>query len=173
MKTLTRTLIVLAIVACAMTPFTANAQQKGDQASGLKLALGRNVGIGAKYRYSFTDRIRMDDSFTYYLPKTEGSGMTKTKISYWEIGVNAHYLFPLIEGLDVYPLAGLAVLNVSTRADLGELGKFSESASSFGVNFGGGADYFLSEKMFLNAEAGYMTCGGGMFVVSAGVGFMF
>ncbi len=174
--------VAVAAIAMVMAVATAGAQttgttptmlKKGDQAGRLKLALGRSFGVGAVYQYNFTDRIRMDDSFTWFLPKTEGGGLTKTTVSSFELSVNGHYLFAVREGINVYPLAGLGYVNVTAKSDLGELGKFSASSYSFGVNLGGGADYFLSEKMILTAEAKYMTCAGGMFVVSAGVGFLF
>ncbi len=175
--------VAVVAIAMVMAAATAGAQttgttptmlEKGDQVAGVKLAFGEgNLGVGAKYQYSFTDRIRVDGSFTYFLPKTEGSGITKSTVSFFEISANGHYLFPVHEGINVYALAGLGYVNVTAKADMGELGDYSAGSSDFGANLGGGVDYFLSEKMILNAEAKYMTCAGGMFVVSAGVGFMF
>ena len=168
----------IAVIAIATISFSANAQEKGDMAAGAKFVYGSVdgygiTGFGAKFQYNVMDPLRLDASFTYFLPKKVGlSGLAETKTSWWDASVNAHWLFRLGQKVNVYPLAGLGILGVSSKAEV--LGiSANNSASNFGFNIGGGIDFFLSESMFLNAEAKYMMAEGNMLMLSAGIGFAF
>ena len=128
--------------------------QKNTTAVGLTASYGTEIksfGIGAKAQYSFTDAIRAEASFDYFLEK-DGLKM-------WDINLNAHYLFSIGEKLKVYPLAGLSFTHWTV--DLGPLKEFSELAgvsasdSKFGFNLGGGIQYDLTSNLFVNAEAKY------------------
>lgn len=96
-------LLLVAAVLC----FSAASAQKGQMAAGVNLDLGfgypgsySNIGIGAKFQYSFTDHIRIEPAFTYYLKKD--------LISMWDLMANVHYVFPMAnDKLNLYPLAGL------------------------------------------------------------------
>ena len=64
--------------------------QKGETAVGINLMYGTeisNLGIGAKAQYNFTDAIRGEASFNYFLEKDA--------MKMWDININAHYLFPV------------------------------------------------------------------------------
>jgi outer membrane protein X len=175
----------VAIVAIAVLTMNvaALAQEKGDMAVGANLAMGTgngitNFGLGAKFQYNVLDPLRLDGSFTYFLPKTEGAGFAEAKTSMWDFSVNAHWLLPLGGSLTVYPLAGLGILGVSSsvEADLGGFGSYdaSASASEFGFNLGGGIDFKLTEKLILNAEVKYKICGTwSRLLISAGLAYKF
>lgn len=71
----------------ALLSVGAFAQVKGDKSVGLNLSYGTeisNLGIGVKGQYNFTDAIRGEASFDYFLKK-DGLKM-------WDININAHYL---------------------------------------------------------------------------------
>jgi outer membrane protein X len=166
----------VAVLAIALTTIsiTANAQTKGDMSAGAKFALGTgdgwsNMGFGANFRYNVTDPLRLEASFTYFLKKNF--------ITQWDASVNAHWLFRVGEKVNVYPLAGIGILNTGVNLDLGldefGLGDMSTSVSDFAVNLGGGVDFFLTESVYINAELKYMIAAGGRLFLSAGVGFMF
>ncbi len=150
-------ILVAALVACSV-----GAQEKGDMAAGLNLSYGlhsnyKNFGIGAKFQYNITDAIRIEPSASYFLKKDY--------VSMWDINANVHYLFHVGDGFVIYPLAGLTLLGV--KADIGDaLGEWEETAeeygvetdaseSKFGVNLGGGAQYWLTENFALNLEIKY------------------
>lgn len=110
MKKLFLTLAVALICVCAQ------AQVKGDVGVGLNLSYGTeisNIGIGVKGQYNFTDAIRGEVSFDYFLKK-DGNKM-------WDVNVNAHYLFSVAEKFKVYPLVGLTYANCSWDYDLSDL----------------------------------------------------
>jgi Opacity protein and related surface antigens len=139
------------------------AQGKGETAAGGQIVIGSgdsytNYGIGVKYQYNVVDRVRLEPSFTYFLKKDYAS--------MWDLTANVHYLFPIQEQITVYPLAGLGILGVNPE--------FGDSDSEFGFNLGGGVDYGLTDKLFLNAELKYkMYDNWDRLNISVGVGYKF
>ncbi len=130
----------------------ASGQSKGDMAIGGGLAYGTsdgfsNFGIGAKFQYNFSDKLRVEPSFTYFLKKDY--------ITMWDLSANLHYLFPVSDQFSVYPLAGLAFVGIKATVDMGEYGSASASESELGFNLGGGAQYWISETLALNLDIKY------------------
>ena len=123
--------------------------QKGDIAIGGNVSYGteiENVGFGAKGQYNFTDAIRGEVSFDYFLKKNY--------VSMWDINFNAHYLFPITEKIKVYPLAGFTFTNWSVSYSEAFI-SISGTESRFGANLGGGFQYDVSDNFILNAEVKY------------------
>lgn len=161
--------------------------QTGEKAVGLNVSYGteiKNIGIGVKGQYNFTDAIRAEASFDYFLKK-DG-------LSMWDMNLNAHYLIALGDKLKVYPLAGLSFTNWKSDIkwevddDFGDdyfdddyfddddddLGSWSES--KFGLNVGGGLQYDLTDKLIFNAEAKYQFISDfDQFVFSVGLAYKF
>ena len=122
--------------------------QKGIQAAGVHLSYGTEIesfGIGLKYQYNITDNIRLEPSMNYFF---ENNG-----IDQFDINANAHYLFPMASNVRVYPLAGLTFARWSFPQLIG--GKFSNDATRLGINFGGGAEMDITDKLMLNFELKY------------------
>ncbi len=143
---------------CAFT--TASFAQQGDQSVGVRLNYGNdtNMGIGVNYRYTFTDNWRVEPAFDYYF---ENDG-----VSFWSLGANAHYLFPLANQVSIYPLAGLGYTHAKPKGIDGE-GKIS-------INMGCGVDYRFASNITFNAEAKYMIIDNyNQLVISAGLAFSF
>jgi outer membrane protein X len=173
--------MAIVVIALTLTVVTANAQQKGDMAAGANFVLGTgddvtNFGIGAKFQYNVLDPLRLEGSFSYFLPKEYAAGMMK--LNMWDISVNAHWLFSIGDKFSLYPLAGLGIFGTKAKVemDLGELGNYDTSASdtSFGANIGGGVDFRVTESLILNLEAKYRIGGDwSRLLASAGVAFLF
>jgi outer membrane protein X len=122
--------------------------QKGIQAAGVHLSYGTEIesfGIGIKYQYNITDNIRLEPSMNYFF---ENNG-----IDQFDINANAHYLFPMASNVRIYPLAGLTFARWSFPQLIG--GKFSNDATRLGINFGGGAEMDITDKLMLNFELKY------------------
>jgi outer membrane protein X len=176
-----------AVFAAAMFTMSmvVGAQEKGDMAAGGNLVVGMgneltNFGIGAKFQYNVMKPLRLEGSFTYFLPKTWGvAGLAESKLSMWDLSVNAHWLFPVADKIAVYPLAGLGILGSksSVEVEVGGLEGFdipSTSTSEVGFNLGGGIDYGLTDKLILNAELKYKIGGNwSRLLISAGVAYKF
>ena len=182
MKSIFRKVAVAAIAVVTMS-VAAHAQEKGSMAAGGNLVLGSgdditNIGIGAKFQYNVTDPLRLEGSFTYFLPKKQGvSGLAESSVSMWDLSVNGHWLFPVADKVKVYPLAGLGILGTSASAevDLGEWGNLgSASTSEVAFNLGGGIDYELADNLVLNAELKYkLGSTWDRLLLSAGIAFRF
>jgi outer membrane protein X len=165
------TIVAIAVLTMNVATY---AQEKGDMAAGANFVLGfgdnfNNYGIGAKFQYNVMNPLRLEASFTYFLKKNY--------ITMWDLGVNAHWLFALGDKINVYPLAGVGLLNYGYDLDLG-LGAYgiddSASATDFAFNFGGGIDFKLSEKLILNAELKYKLSGEwDRLLISAGLAYRF
>jgi outer membrane protein X len=97
----------------------------------------------------------------------------------WDLSVNGHWLFPVVDKITVYPLAGLGILGATASIpdiDLGEWGSLGGSVSTSDVafNFGGGIDYKLTEQLILNAELKYkISDAWNRLLISAGLAYKF
>ena len=135
------------VVVMALSTVFLFAQEKGDMGVGVNLSYGTksgfsNFGIGAKFQYNIIDNLRIEPSATYFLKKDN--------VSMYDINANVHYLFGISDSFRLYPLAGVCLLGTSV-----DWGGESASASDFGFNLGGGAEYMLTETFSLNFEIKY------------------
>lgn len=145
----------------ALVSVSASAQ-KGQTAVGANMSYGTeisNIGFGVKGQYGITDAIRVEAGFDYFLKKDA--------CTFWNINLNAHYLFPLSDKLKVYPLVGLTYAHTSVdfgSYDLPSWDEYSDeygadggssSDSKIGVNLGAGLQYDLSDKWAVNVEVKY------------------
>mgnify|MGYP003300607227 CR=1 FL=1 len=149
---------------------SANAQTDSKMAAGINLNLGlgdsyTNYGIGAKYQYAFTDHWRGEADFNYFFKKDH--------TSFWDIDLNAQYLFHLGNGgVNLYPLAGLGFYNNKFDGWGG-----SVSDNSLGVNYGVGVEFPLCDSFKLNAEfkgqSGFSSGWGTRWILSVGAAYCF
>ena len=167
------------MIACMMLlSVGAFAQEAGKMAVGVNAAYGmasnyKTFGFGGKFQYSITNEWRAEASGTYFLKKDN--------VSAWDANVNVHYVIPISEGLNVYPLAGLTIFGV--KADVPDEYKSlvaaagaetSSSETRVGFNAGGGIEYFLSEQFKINAEVKYQyTKDSDWPVISIGAAYVF
>jgi len=176
-----KTFTKMAIVAIALTMSMAvNAQETGDKAAGAFLRVGLydgeiapNIGIGAKFQYNVTDPIRLDGSFTFFFPKKWDFLGASISATMWNLDFNGHYLFPVSDQFNVYPLAGLAFVGIGAKSKgtiMGEKINSSASKTYVGVNLGGGVDFKLSDDLYLNGELKLQVMDGGSdLFISAGI----
>lgn len=116
---------------------TASAQDAGKWSVGPQASLYANLndtvfGIGATARYSFTDHWRLQPSITALCHK--GCSV--------DVSADVHYIVPVVDSWQVYPLAGLSV------NDFGE--------ASLGINIGAGADFNIARNWDLSAGLKWM-----------------
>ena len=170
------------MIACMMLMSTAMFAQAGKFAVGVNANYGMNsdyksFGFGAKFQYEFIENFRAEASGNYFLKKDY--------ISLWDANVNFHYIIPLSEGLNFYPLAGVALVGVKwdtggsidsyksqakqewldaggTEADFEAAwptikAQAQESTSDTNIvfNVGAGIEYYVSDNIKLNAELKY------------------
>ena len=140
----------LLLLVCAAVMSLSASAQAGDKALGAQLVFGsetNSLGFGVKGQYYFTDHIRGEGSFDYFL-KNKG-------ISMWDINANVHYLFDVADKFKVYPLAGLGYTNWSYKHEYAGAPVVEGSDGRLAVNLGGGVEYELTKNLNVNAEAKY------------------
>lgn len=153
--------------------------QKGQTYLGGQLAYPTDIeslGIGVKGGYGITDAIRAQATFDYFLKKNN--------VSWWDLNLDVHYLFPLGNNIKVYPLAGLTYLRSSVdgftqtvntpdgNITVGNNESYSDG--NLGLNLGGGFQYDLTDKLVLNAEVKFQIIKNtNQGVISAGLAYKF
>jgi opacity protein-like surface antigen len=143
----------------AMGLFVAQAQIQVGVGLGYGLD-NEEAGLNLRAGYHFDENWRlMGDYMTYFI---EGDG-----VSYNEININANYAF----GSETIRPYGLAGLNITT-VKIDFLGS-SISNSEFGLNLGGGLQYFVAEKVAVYGEARYVVSEFDQLVIGAGVVIQF
>lgn len=139
--------------------------QAGDKAVGAQLVFGsetNSIGFGVKGQYYFTDQIRGEGSFDYFL-KNKG-------ISMWDINANVHYLFDVANKVKVYPLAGLGYTNWSYKYEYPGHSVIEGSDGRLAINLGGGAEYEFTKDLSVNAELKYQIVSNNYSQLVLGVG---
>ena len=135
--------------------------QQGIQAAGVHLTYGTEIesfGIGVKYQYNISNNIRLEPSMNYFF---ENNGVDQ-----FDLNANVHYLFPMASNVRVYPLAGLTF----ARWDFGGIGH----ETRLGVNFGGGAEMDITDKLMLNFEMKYQFVSDlDQAIFNVGIAYMF
>ena len=143
--------------------------QAGDKTVGAQLVFGsetNSIGVGVNGQYYFTDQIRGEASFDYFL-KNKG-------ISMWDLNANVHYLFDVADKFKVYPLAGLGYTNWSYKYEFPGLPVVEGSDGRLAVNLGGGAEYELTKDLSVNAELKYQIINNyNQLVLGVGVAYKF
>jgi len=96
-------------------------------------------------QYAFTPKIFGEFLFDFYLNPAGESGEGVSSKAYG-FNFNAVYKHPLSRGLNLFGKAGINLTITSVSFSFwGQ--DFSESDSNFGLNFGGGVEYGVSEQM--------------------------
>jgi len=96
------------------------------------------VGLGFKYQYNITAPLRIEPTMTFFFKKDLQSS--------WDIVANMHYVLPVANGFNLYPLAGIGMqhLKVHTSDLLHEVGDVTDN--SFLFNIGCGAEYWFTSN---------------------------
>ncbi|WP_278569522.1 porin family protein [Prevotella melaninogenica] len=155
----------LFLLVCATVMSLSASAQAGDKALGAQLVFGsetNSIGFGVKGQYYFTDQIRGEGSFDYFL-KNKG-------ISMWDINANVHYLFDVANKVKVYPLAGLGYTNWSYKYEYPGHSVIEGSDGRLAINLGGGAEYELTKDLSVNAELKYQIVSNNYSQLVLGVG---
>lgn len=159
----------LLLLVCAAVMSLSASAQAGDKALGAQLVFGsetNSIGVGVKGQYYFTDQIRGEGSFDYFL-KNKG-------ISMWDINANVHYLFDVADKFKVYPLAGLGYTNWSYKLEYDNVTLAKGTDGRLAVNLGGGAEYELTKDLSVNAELKYQIINNyNQLVLGVGVAYKF
>ena len=150
----------LLMIACMMLSSTAMFAEKGDLfvGGGFSYGLGdyKNFGIGVKGQYEILNNFRADAQIDHFF-KSEGWSLS-------DININLQYVIPATDAINVYPLAGLALVGFSTN----NFGFMSEAKAGF--NIGAGAEIPFNDKWKIFLDAKYqIVSDAGRFVPTLGI----
>lgn len=151
----------LMMIACMMLFSTAMFAEKGDLfvGGGFSYGLGsdyKNFGIGVKGQYEILDNFRADAQVDHFF-KNKGWSMS-------DININLEYVIPASDAINVYPLAGLALVGFSENA----FGFMSHAKAGF--NVGAGAELPVNDKWKVFFDAKYqIVSDAGRFVPTLGI----
>ena len=133
------------------------APKRGDMTIGLGLLYwggsadnDANMGFRSSFSYVLSEDFRLESAFSYLTDTETIQGIRFTE-AWSDVSLNLHYLFPLENGAILYALAGFGVSAVTFSMT----GFDSVSGSDFCFNFGGGINWILSDKWFLNSELSF------------------
>ena len=134
--------------------------QKGAKSIGANIGYSSEIQalkLGVNFKYHFSNQFRVVPSFDY--------SFKKYNTSYWNVNVDANYLYGIGDGIDAYSLSGLTLLGIKD-------GSYSDT--EFGANIGGGVDFYLTDALDLNVEAKYQILNNwSQLVASIGLSFRF
>lgn len=127
---------VFLLMAAIVLSLGASAQKESKHIGGnLNFGGGLNsAGLGVKGLYQFEKEWRGEVGLNVY---------PSSVVSVWEIYGHAHYLIPVAEKVNIYPLAGVGIAAWSASGN---------SDASLGINVGVGGEYQLNSKWLLQAE---------------------
>ena len=151
-------LLIVCLIASMTTTF---AQKAGDKSLGFNLnyASETSFGIGTRFQYNVTDQIRVEPEFNYYFRNDH--------VSFWDMGVNAAYLFPIASDVTLYPLAGIGYTHVRLHCPNADDGRFQ-------AKFGAGAEFQLVPNVKVMIEPKFQLIDDfNQFVLTAGVSYCF
>lgn len=105
------------MIACMMLMSTAMFAQNeaGKMAIGVQGSYGlhkdyKNFGAGIKFQYNITEAFRGEAAGNYFFKKDN--------VSMWDANINFHYLIPIGDKLNVYPIVGATLVGV--KLDVGD-----------------------------------------------------
>lgn len=126
----------------------------------------KNAGLGVKGQYEFVKNFRAEASANYFFEKKD--------VSMWEFNVNVHWVFPISPSVNIYPLAGLAILTAKSSAEVPGGGKVTENETKLGANLGAGIEFPIMDRLKFNFEAKYQIISDfDRPVISVGVAYQF
>lgn len=153
---------ILFIVALTVLSISSYAQTDLSSMVSFGYQTGTNrFGVGIEGRYAIPYNIRVAPQLVFFIPKNDIAGL--------DINLDVHYLFHLTPISNIYPLIGFAIDNNHYSPP----GQPSFGETHLGFNLGGGADYNLNKKNYLNAEFRYTLNKYNYGFFSVGYGFRF
>ena len=142
-------------VICMMLMSTAMFAQAGRIGAGINLGYGlssdyKTFGAGAKFQYEFVENVRAELAGNYWFPKDNSAVL--------DFDLNFQYLIGIADGWNVYPVAGLSLIDMMITGDAKDaLKAFGADTNKMviGFNAGVGTEYYLTSNLKANLDIKY------------------
>ena len=143
-------LAVAVITVCLSVFSTATVvaqMQKGDMAAGINLGIALNTGMGAKFQYAASEKIRLQGALNCYLVNADNAS-SKTRIGF---DADMHYMFSS-KKIAPYFVLGLGVIQGIKHGWItdgdGDYDVVIGTMPAF--NLGGGVDFGIGNNLAIN-----------------------
>jgi hypothetical protein len=141
----------------------------------------RSLGFNILGSFSIKDNIRVAPDLSYFIPHHNDYLGWREVTDMFEINLNGHYLFPVVQNqIDIYPLVGFNLAFLTFRGepknpDLIGNPKYDYRKNEIdpGLNIGVGGDYLINDKLNFLLELRYAISNYSQFAVKAGVAYLF
>lgn len=150
-------ILLLTLLSCVglCTQILSVFAQQGEKSVGINVGYGtassfESFRLGAEFNWNATDHIRLSPSFDCYFASSTS----------YVVSADVHYLFPIKNTWQVYPLLGVTYTHFMTN--------------EFWGNIGAGVEYPISSSFYVSAEGKYqLTKDFQQFALAAGVAYKF
>lgn len=168
---LTLCVALMSVGAFAADEYYDEEAKAGDWGVGINIAMGTrnpvvNIGMGAKVQYYITDALRSEASYNGFFKRSH--------ITFWDVNLNLHYVFPMKYGLAIYPIVGVTFLHGHYKNEgrieelqydfwrqfIGESDNhYNDREGSIGFNIGAGVQYAITPNLYANVEGIFKYAG--------------
>lgn len=171
--------LLLSLFSLLFTAQMSFSQGEGAITAGGGLIYGSEIetlGIGLNGQYFITDNLAGQVGLNFFFPNKESVSVFEQKSSLWTINLNGNYYFDISnEKIKPYALGGINIANYKFNTDFPTDPDFEFesdfSKTYFGLNIGGGADFYVTEKFTPFAQLKYVISDLDQLVLMAGVRF--
>lgn len=166
-----RTIVLSMIFVISSVSISADAQT-GEKMVGVRAGYNtRNESAvgGIVFQYRFSEHFRLAPEIDYIFRHVGTDAFS--------FNGNAHFPFAIAHGLNLYPFAGLNFTSWNTKYsydDGGNLDDVSTRSGKFGLNVGGGIEYYASTTLKISIEGKFCWVNKydtGTFTI--GIGYLF
>lgn len=166
-----RSLYALMLICSLLLPAAANAQS-GEKSVGLRggyTTATKSPVAGLFFQYRFSKYFRLAPSAEYYFRHHGTDAYTIN------LDAQVPFAFSVSSRFNIYPLGGLNLTSYNYRYRAEESTDDSSTRKTrFGLNLGGGLEYYVTPSLKLSVEAKYVLIkkiDGGNFTASIGYVF--
>ena len=165
--------LILGIPLSLMLFFSTNLSAQLAVGGGLTITTDSGfdrAGVAVRGVYSFNDNWRAGASFNFPFPESYSNSFfgEEVKVRYFDFSADANYVFAFKDDFSFYGLAGINYFSVSVKSNGGK-----SSASSTGLELGGGAEWAFSDNLKAFGETKYVIGDADRFILSVGVLYSF
>lgn len=141
-------------------------------------AAGIGFHVGGEYCYMMNEQFGVGGDLAYHKlgskDVTTILGSVSSEFSMIQYGAHGKYMFPATGDVKPYLKVGIGLYSSTAKAEASGGGSAESSDTNFGLNFGGGADWKINDKMGwgLNGAYHYISSEGDaatMITLSAGL----
>lgn len=146
-----RTALTFIIILCSLIPLSA---QRGEKSAGIRAGYNsctESAVAGIYFQYRFSEHIRIAPDIDYVFKHNN--------VDAFAFDCNMHFPFALgTSGINLYPIGGISYSCWNIRhisPDLNNTDDVTTRSNKFGLNAGGGLEWYATPTLKVSAEGKY------------------